>query len=43
MTSLSHTRGPTDLPLLEETIGDNFDRTVALHGDRVGILSPNCP
>jgi fatty-acyl-CoA synthase len=38
MTSLSYTRGPTDLPLLEETIGDNFDRTVAAHGDRDALI-----
>jgi fatty-acyl-CoA synthase len=38
MTSLSYTRGPTDLPLLEETIGDNFDRTVAAHGDRDALV-----
>ena len=27
--TLSHTRGETDTPLLEQTIGDNFDATVA--------------
>jgi fatty-acyl-CoA synthase len=29
---LSYTAGPTDAPLLEETIGANFERTVAAHG-----------
>jgi fatty-acyl-CoA synthase len=38
MTTLSHVRGPADLPLLEETIGDNFDRTVATHGDRDALI-----
>jgi len=38
MTSLSHTRGPADLPLLAETIGDNLDRTVAAHGDRDALI-----
>jgi fatty-acyl-CoA synthase len=35
---LSHTRGPADSPLLEEPIGDNFDRTVAIHGDRDALI-----
>jgi fatty-acyl-CoA synthase len=34
----SYARGATDLPLLEETIGDNFDRTVAAHGDRDALV-----
>jgi fatty-acyl-CoA synthase len=28
----SYAAGPTDVPLLEETIGANFERTVAAHG-----------
>ncbi|AGB25609.1 acyl-CoA synthetase (AMP-forming)/AMP-acid ligase II [Mycobacterium sp. JS623] len=29
----SYDAGPTDIPILEETIGDNFERTVAAHPD----------
>ncbi|GGN07507.1 fatty-acyl-CoA synthase [Terrabacter tumescens] len=36
--SLSHTRGETDTPLLETTIGDNFDATVALFGGREALV-----
>ncbi|MEU5261578.1 AMP-binding protein [Amycolatopsis sp. NPDC021455] len=38
MTTLSHTRGPADLPLLAETIGDNFDRIAATHGARDALI-----
>ncbi len=31
--------GPTDIPLLEETIGANLARTVAAHGDREALVS----
>src|SRR6478736_1533071 len=51
--ALSYTAGETDAPLIEQTIGDNFDATVARfpdrealvdveQGDRVGIWAPNC-
>jgi len=36
--TLSHTRGETDTPLLEETIGDNFDATVARFPDREALV-----
>jgi fatty-acyl-CoA synthase len=35
---LSHTVGPTDPPLLEQTIGDNLDATVATYGDRPALV-----
>jgi fatty-acyl-CoA synthase len=31
--STSYDAGPTDVPILEETIGANFERTVAQHSD----------
>ena len=31
--------GPTDVPLLDETIGDNLRRTVAAHGDNEAIVA----
>jgi fatty-acyl-CoA synthase len=36
---LSYDAGPVDVPLLEETIGSNLDRTVAAHGDRPALVS----
>ncbi len=39
MTQLSYTHGASDVPLLGETIGVNFDRTVARWGDRPGLIS----
>ncbi|MDQ2755953.1 MAG: AMP-binding protein [Actinomycetota bacterium] len=36
--ALSQTAGETDLPLLEETIGDSFDATVARFGDREALV-----
>ena len=36
--ALSHTRGETDTPLIEQTIGDNFDATVARFGDREALV-----
>jgi fatty-acyl-CoA synthase len=36
--TLSHTRGETDPPLIEQTIGDNFDATVARFGDREALV-----
>ncbi|SDJ83254.1 fatty-acyl-CoA synthase [Nocardioides sp. YR527] len=34
----SSARGDIDVPLLEETIGANFERTVARHGDREALV-----
>ena len=34
----SYAQGETSPPLLEETIGGNFERTVAEHGDREGLV-----
>ena len=36
---LAHDSGPTDVPLLEETIGTNLARTVAGHGDREALVA----
>ncbi|HEY9496003.1 MAG TPA: AMP-binding protein [Intrasporangium sp.] len=36
--TLSHTRGETDPPLIEQTIGDNFDATVARFPDREALV-----
>ncbi|HEX2705412.1 MAG TPA: AMP-binding protein, partial [Candidatus Lustribacter sp.] len=36
--TLSHTVGDTSVPLLEETIGDNFDATVARFPDREALV-----
>ncbi|MEP6666261.1 MAG: AMP-binding protein [Nocardioidaceae bacterium] len=38
MTELSCTAGPTDVPLLEETIGANLERIVATHGDNEALV-----
>jgi fatty-acyl-CoA synthase len=35
---LSYASGVSDLPLLGETIGDNFDRAIAEHGDRDALV-----
>ncbi|HEY7723340.1 MAG TPA: AMP-binding protein, partial [Pedococcus sp.] len=35
---LSHTAGPTDVPLLEQTIPDNLDTTVARFGEREALV-----
>ncbi|GGR41776.1 fatty-acyl-CoA synthase [Nocardioides luteus] len=37
-TIASSARGDIDVPLLEETIGANFERTVALHGEREALV-----
>jgi fatty-acyl-CoA synthase len=37
-TRLSHERGPTDVPLLEETIGANLRRTVERFADREALV-----
>ena len=39
MTELSYAAGPTDTPLLDETIGQNLARTVAVHGSRDALVS----
>ncbi len=36
--ALAHTSGPTDVPLLEETIGENLARAVATHGAREALV-----
>ncbi len=36
--SESHAVGPTDVPLLEETIGANLERTVRQHGQREALV-----
>ncbi|WP_457256094.1 AMP-binding protein [Pedococcus sp. P5_B7] len=38
MTTLSHTAGETDVPLLEQTIPDNLDATVAAFGEREALV-----
>jgi fatty-acyl-CoA synthase len=40
MTSSAHSIGPTDAPLLEETIGSAFDRTVADHPNHEALVVP---
>ena len=40
MTGTAHAIGRTDLPLLEETIGAAFDRTVAAHPDHEALVVP---
>ncbi|CAN7544536.1 AMP-binding protein [Terrabacter sp. LjRoot27] len=37
-TTLSHTRGETDTPLLETTIGDSLDATVERFGEREALV-----
>ena len=37
----SYASGISDVPLLGDTIGDDFDRTVARHGDREALV--DCP
>jgi fatty-acyl-CoA synthase len=34
----SYASGPSDTPLLGDTIGDDFDRTVAAHPDREALV-----
>ena len=36
--TLSHTRGETDTPLLEMTIGDNFDAPAERVGEREALV-----
>jgi fatty-acyl-CoA synthase len=40
MAASSYAAGPTDVPLLERTIGDDLDAIVARHGDRPALISP---
>ena len=40
MTEISYAGGPTDVGLLEETLGDAFDRTVRRWGDRPALVVP---
>ncbi|MGB9280086.1 MAG: AMP-binding protein [Pseudonocardiaceae bacterium] len=40
-TPLSYVSGISQVPLLGDTIGDNFDRIVARHGDRAALV--DCP
>ncbi len=35
---LSYASGTSDVPLLGQTIGENFERTVAAHGDREALV-----
>jgi len=36
--ALAHDRGPKDVPLLDETIGANFERTVAANAEREALV-----
>jgi len=38
MTEPSYASGPSSVPLLGDTIGADFDRTVAAHGDREALV-----
>jgi fatty-acyl-CoA synthase len=38
VSTLSHTHGETDIPLIEQTIGDNFDATVLRFPDREALV-----
>jgi fatty-acyl-CoA synthase len=38
MTETSYAKGPTEPPLLEETIGANLERTVGAHGDNEALV-----
>jgi fatty-acyl-CoA synthase len=40
MSGLAHLAGDTSVPLLERTIGDDLDATVARHGDREALVVP---
>ncbi|MGH8517599.1 MAG: AMP-binding protein, partial [Panacagrimonas sp.] len=37
----AHKKGRTDIPLLEQTIGDNFEATVAKFADREALVMPH--
>ncbi len=39
--SESHVKGATDRPLIDKTIGQAFDETVASHGDREALVVPH--
>lgn len=36
---LSHDKGATDTPLIEDTIGDYFDKVVAQYPDKISVIS----
>ena len=38
---LSHTHGPTDVPLLDQTIGEHLRRTVERFPDREALVVPH--
>lgn len=37
--TLSHDKGATDTPLIEDTIGDYFDKVVAQYPDKISVIS----
>ncbi len=37
----AHRKGPTEVPLLEQTIGDNFEATVAKFPDHLALVMPH--
>lgn len=37
--TLSHDKGATDTPLIEDTIGDYFDKVVAQYPDKIAVIS----
>ena len=37
--TLSYAHGASDIPLIGDTIGTHFDRTVSRWGDRPGVIS----
>ncbi len=38
LSTLSHSTGPTDVAIIEQTIGDNLAATVAAHADREALV-----
>ncbi|KIW71330.1 hypothetical protein PV04_03511 [Phialophora macrospora] len=39
LLTLAKVKGPSEPPLLEETVGENFSRIVSAHGDRNAVIS----
>ncbi|ETI23258.1 hypothetical protein G647_05057 [Cladophialophora carrionii CBS 160.54] len=39
LLTLAKLKGPSEPPLLEETVGENFSRIVSAHGDRNAVIS----
>ncbi len=37
--SMSHDKGPTDMPLIDDTIGDYFDKVAAKNPDKLAVIS----